>query len=393
MSVPTPPPDADVGGWEATAADAVVGALAEWDARTASCRLREVHLDADDDLRFGFDVTVVDTDGSRHDEVVWAARLGGKPPPNSHPVPTERGWVGVWRHPYDPVLPGLVSAATPGALAGLVRGLADATEITVVSLDPLRRAVVRVGPAEAAVYVRVLPPDRIASVVDTHERCADAGLPVPVVLRTDPAAGLVVTAAQPGRPLADHLLDGGRAPDAGALWNLVRSLGDVDLGRRSPQGALDDELDRWANRVATIDSSSAGRVTELAGQLAAVATRPLPATIHGDLHHGQLLVDASGSVSGIVDLDESGTGDLLDDLGRLIANATMGTLVGAWPPHLDPAPTWLDGFTAFVDGGQLRHRSALALLGRAAGPWMARQPDALATLRHALDAAEHLLGT
>lgn len=390
MSVPSADPDSTVGAWESVASIAVVEALADHGVDVTDCALREFHLDGGDDLRLGFDVTIAGPGPTACTEVVWAARFDGGPPPGTHAVPTHRGVIGVWRYPFDPALPGLPEAVTAGSLSRLLGDLADSALVEAVSLDPMRRAVVRVGGPDAHVYVRVLPPHRVADIEAFHHRCTEAGLPVPAVLRSSHDLGLLVTGAVPGRPLPVHLADGGRPPTTAEVWHLVRALGDLDPGAGVPTVPLTDDLPRWTARLVTVDPGSASRVRDLARDLADVKLQPLPATIHGDLHPGQLLVDGDGHLCGIVDLDEAGMGDLLDDLGRLVANATMGTLSAQWPPACDPATRWLEELGELVDGHQLRHRSAMALLGRATGAWQIRQAEGITTLRRALTAAERL---
>ena len=68
---------------------------------------------------------------------------------------------GVWRYPFDPLLPGLADAVTPGRvdrlLAGGLRGRPD---LEVVAYRPIRRAVVRATDGEREVYSRSSDPRR-----------------------------------------------------------------------------------------------------------------------------------------------------------------------------------------------------------------------------------------
>ena len=209
-------------------------------------------------------------------DVFWVAQVDGKAPSGSYVVHTEHGDLGVWRHPNDPALPGLRVAVTPGALRLTLTSIApgvDSDVVDVVTLEPLQRATVRIGGVGHAVYVKVLPPWRVATVADAHRRAAAGGVPSPPLLHADVEHGLLVLGELPGRPLAEHLERGRPVPGADQIWDLVRRT---------------------------------------AAALGA----------HGDLHDRQILVDESGHVTGLVDLDDAGEGDVVDDLAELIAHVT-----------------------------------------------------------------------
>jgi tRNA A-37 threonylcarbamoyl transferase component Bud32 len=209
-------------------------------------------------------------------DVFWVAQMNGEAPAGTHVVPTELGAMGVWRHPNDPTLPRLRSAVTPGALADLLRDIApdvDPQVVDVVTLEPLQRATVRVGHIGQAVYVKVLPPWRVATVASAHRRAVAGGVPSPPVLCVDAEQGWIVLGEILGRPLAEHLEDGLPLPEPDAVWMLVE------------------------------------RMAEAVGA-------------HGDLHDRQILVDESGDITGVVDFDDAG-GDPLDDVAELIAHVVM----------------------------------------------------------------------
>lgn len=207
-------------------------------------------------------------------EVVMVAQIERGAPAGSLVVDTAWGDMGVWRYPNDPALPGLPAAATPGGLRAELARVApqvDADLVHMVALQPLQRAVVRVGDGDHCVYVKVLPPWRTATVAERHHRAHRGGLPAPVVLAVHEARGLIVFEALSGTPLAEHLETGRPVPSAEEMWVFVRRLAHV------------------------------------------VGT-------HGDLHDRQLLVDDVGTITGVVDLDDAGEGDLIDDLARLLAH-------------------------------------------------------------------------
>jgi len=154
-----------------------------------------------------------------------------------------------------------------------------------------------------------VPPWRVGDVADRHRRGRNAGLPVPRVLHTDDVRGIVVLSELPGTPLAEHLENGHPLPDADDVWSLIE------------------------------------RITASLGT-------------HGDLHDRQVLVDHDGIVVGIVDLDDTGDGDLLDDLARLVVH--VRTRDDTHPDQRNRVRTFADGlvsiFEQHVDGDHLRHR-------------------------------------
>ncbi len=245
-------------------------------------------------------------------DVFWVGQVDGEAPEGSHVVPTQLGDMGVWRHPNDPALPGLRIAVAPGALRQTLTSIApgvDADSVDIVTLEPLQRATVRIGDVGRAVYVKVLPPWRVATVADAHRRADTEGLPTPPLLHADVEHGLLVLGELPGRPLAEHLELGRPVPDADQIWDLVE-------------------------RVA-----------------AALGT-------HGDLHDRQILVDESGHVTGLVDLDDAGEGDVLDDLADLIAHVTARRTTHT--RQQDPITRYIDEllstFARHVDIGELHRR-------------------------------------
>lgn len=295
----------DSAPWFSAAASAVRTALGS-DGRPADgIALRDVHL--------GPRVRWASFDHEPSGDVIWAAQVDGAAPGGSVSIGTDVGDIGVWRYPNDPALPGLRDAVTEGGLTDVIAAVAptvDTHVVHVVSLAPLQRAVVRVGQPGQAVFVKVVPPWRVDDVAGNHRRAGEAGLPVPHVLRTDSDRGIVVLSEMPGAPLAEHLENGLALPDPGDMWMMI---------------------ERIAKAVGT----------------------------HGDLHDRQLLVDHAGRIVGIVDLDDAGDGDLLDDLARLVAHiAARGS---THPEQGQRVASFVDEivstFSRHVDRDGLRRRT------------------------------------
>ena len=110
--------------------------------------------------------------------------------------------------------------------------------------------------------------------------------------------------------------------------------------------------------------------------------------VHGDLHDGQLLLDADRIV-GLLDVDGSGTGHLASDVGNLVAHVeVVGEL---WPEVADRcdalAQGLRDAFRPTVGAADLARATAAAWLGLATGPRMAQDDDWREATRARIDRA------
>ena len=210
-------------------------------------------------------------------DVLWVAQIDGSAPEGTFVATTEVGDMGVWRHPNDPALPGLRTAVTSGALDSILAAIVptvDTDVVDMITLQPLQRATLRIGRPDDAVYVKVVPPWRAERVVDNHRRARSGGVPAPDVLTVDTELGLIVLSALPGRTFAEHLEEGLPVPTAREVCDLIEEIADSVI-------------------------------------------------THGDLHDRQILLDENGHITGVVDFDDAGDGELIDDLARLLAHIGM----------------------------------------------------------------------
>lgn len=275
-----------------------------------------------------------------------------------------------WRHPHDPALPALEAACDPVLLEDVLPGAGPVTELELVAYRPLRRAVVRARRGEHTSFVKVLRPGsgpgRWSDVVDRHQRCARAGLPVARVDGTRPD-GLVVMAAVDGVPLLAAVVEddaAGVGLDAltAQLDHLPADL--TALRRRAP----------WSERAAHYAAAlrAAGAHAERAEALSrAVLERSRTADLgpvvptHGDFHEGQLTVARAGRgwhVVGVLDVDTAGPGHRVDDLACLLAHA-----VALGPAGAAVLARWEGAARTQVDPRALAARTAGVLLSLAAG--------------------------
>jgi hypothetical protein len=245
------------------------------------------------------------------------------------PVAEETGMVlegvaRVWLHPSDPHLPALAPAAFGEAIATLLArlGIDQAEMPELIGYRPGRRAVLRVPTVEGDMWVKVVRPRRIQRVVDAHTSLREAGLPVPVV-RGWSTAGLLVLESAAGHPATD------------AVWEPEELLDAVVRLRGRLSGAPVNWPARtsFAERVPWYVASLRAEFPERAAQLQTIAevvegvpVAPTSVAIHGDLHIGQLFVEA-GEVSGLIDVDTAGAGAAEEDSAAFIAHAVASALL------------------------------------------------------------------
>ena len=231
----------------------------------------------------------------------------------------------VWLHPADPHLPALAPAAFGDAAAVLLARLGvDATATPeLVGYRPGRRAVLRVPTADGSAWVKVVRPSRIERVVTAHDALRGAGLPVPAVRGWSPE-GLLVLDGAAGAPATEATWDPHRLLDT--VDDLRRRLAGVPLGWPA-RTSLAERLPWYLSRLVQV-VPDAERLHDIGGRIAQVlaAAPASPATIHGDLHIGQLfLVDAA--VSGLIDVDTAGRGDAGEDAAAFIGHAVASALL------------------------------------------------------------------
>ena len=216
------------------ALDAVGGASADPPGSPAVPAGHDVVVRFDEPCRGGPAATV--------DETLVAATTADGPPAGTLPVEavTDDGVVlavGVWRWPFDPVVPGLADAVTPAKAASFLGELIHGQpRLEVVAYRPTQRAVVRVvDETGTTFYVKAVPPADVADLVDRHRRLLDAGVPVPAVLRHDDSRGLVAMEALTGPTIRDRIKRGARQlPGADQYEGLYRQLAGVELPNARP---------------------------------------------------------------------------------------------------------------------------------------------------------------
>jgi hypothetical protein len=304
----------------------------------------------------------------------------------------------VWMHPADPHLPALAAAAfghSSGALLARL-GLRGQGPPSIVAYRPGRRAVLRVPVDGADVWVKVVPPSRVERIAGMHRDLSAAGIPVPAV-RAWSEEGLLVLEQASGTSVQGALGDPDRTLDPPALLDEIDALrarfAGVPLAHRARTHS-DRRRSWYAERLRAVLGDDDLKTAERVVESAARAPDPLgaPRSIHGDLHFGQLFVDARGGLCAVIDVDTAGMGYAVDDSAAFVAHAVASALI---TPSPQDAGVWALSRESFMrwhaapDASALRARAATHLLGHVLGAAEAGNPDhAGDLLRVALAVAE-----
>lgn len=340
-------------------------------------------------------------------ETLLASTTRNGPPPGTLPVVAEADGrpleVGVWRWPFDPRLTALTDMVTPGPAADRLTGLVAAPlSIDVVAYRPTERCVVRVtGACGTTIYVKVVPPAAAAAVVDRHRRLRSAGLPVPEIVGGDADAGWLAMAELPGDTLRLRLKSHQPGwPPADEYLDLVQRLRCVELEDVAPVTPRTADALGHAAMLSVVLPEQHLRLERLTGALAdaaSAASGRVGPTVHGDLYESQVIVEG-GRITGLLDIDDAGPGDPLDDLATVIGHLRYREQTIAERHHRDAVRRYADGLrrgfvegTTGVDASTLDAVTAGVLVGLATGPFRIQQHNWRHEVRRTLRRAERLL--
>ena len=350
-----------------------------------------------------FEVTVAWCGGPPRAETLLAGCTPEGAPAGTLPMEADGIHAGVWRYPFDPRLPGLATAVTPGRLARYLDPVVGPdARLEVVAYRPIRRAVIRAtGVDGRTAYVKVVRPAKTTEIAAAHERLQRAGLAVPEVLGVDATEGLLVLAALDGVNLRDQLLGETRGwPPAQQHLELSARLATVPaatFGPGAPTVDLGHAARSHARAIGAILATATRPLERIVGGVGHLAAGPPPAqvTVHGDLYEAQLMV-RDGRIVGLLDLDDVGPGHPLDDLAT-----TLGHLHLLQPStrrhrdHLRRYRTALrDTFATERDtsgGRELDLRTAAVLVGLAVGPFRSQRSDWPTEVHRRLAIADRLV--
>ena len=333
------------------------------------------------------------SDGRQVEEMVVATADRDGLPAGAETSRAAEEPVAVWRAPRDPLLPGMEHALDPVYAARL---LADAgirarsARLVLRAYRPGRRAVVEVSPVQPeqrklvftrggggatlkaaatpdapALYLKVLRPERAPEVAAVHERLLPH-VPAPPCAVAD-GSGILRLGLLRGASLGTCLRRGRpRAPSPDELFDLLDRLDDAELPGQ-PEADSDERLRRHVRLLSAILPQESARLERLREALSGAAPQP-PVITHGDFHEGNILVGDDG-ISGLLDVDDAGPGERVDDLGVLIGRIWVLGHGRAGEGALRYARDLLRRSEATVDAAELRRRVGVALVGRATGPF------------------------
>jgi Phosphotransferase enzyme family len=350
-------------------------------------------------------------DGARADEMVVALADREGLPPGAGTARAGEQMVAVWRAHEDPLLPGMERALDTGFAHRLLTETgvsARGARVTLRAYRPGRRAVVEVWPIEPeqrrlvftrsgrglraaskqdfpAIYLKVLSPERAPDVAAVHERLRQF-VPAPPCAVAD-GPGILRLGVLRGASLGTCLRRGTpRAPDPAELVALLERVGDAELPS-APHAGSDDRLRRHTSLLAALVPEEARRLQGLEAALGGAARQPV-VTIHGDFHEGNVLV-GDGGVTGLLDVDDAGPGERVDDLGLLIGRIWTLAHGKVGEPALRYCEELLRRSDPRVDPAELRRRIGVALVGRATGPFRNQLDGWPALTRRRIELAEH----
>jgi hypothetical protein len=333
------------------------------------------------------------SDGRTVDELVVATAERDGLPPGAPTSSAGEVPVAVWRAPRDPLLPGLERALDPGYAARLLNDAgvrARSARIMLRAYRPGRRAVVELSPvqpearklvftrgggagglraapaqAAAALYLKVLRPERAPEVAAVHKALLPH-VPAPPCELAD-RSGILRLGLLRGDSLGSCLRRGRpRLPAPDELFELLDRLDDAGLGGESESGS-DARLRNHVRLLRAIVPEESGRLERLSEALGGAVQQP-SVTIHGDFHEGNILVGDHG-ISGLLDVDDAGPGERVEDLGTLIGRIWSLAHGRGGEAALRYARDLLRRSDSIVDPAELRRRVGVALVGRGTGPF------------------------
>lgn len=296
-------------------------------------------------------------------------KLKGTGPPDALNVPEWRTFF--FQFPHDLRLPSLKLLTDPRLLQETLGPIAPGIGGNgSISLQPLRykpesRLVARCRLSEAnespSFVLRFDRPGRSKTVFDLINRLRSSfadqpGIDFPQPLFVDDQRGLTAFEIIEGSKLSD-LLQGEEAERhlrrTARTLSLLHSCTDPDLPRYRPSSHPEKSVARAAllsyggKQIAAHIASISDRLKPLAGS---VESRDIT-LVHGDFHQGQLL--RSGEQDWIIDMDRSGLGDPIADLGNFIAQLKVLRL-------RDKLPTADTLIEVFFDEYQQARRKAVS---------------------------------
>lgn len=301
----------------------------------------------------------------RHSFVAVAGRI----PEGSMVFESAGQQVGVWRVPHDPALPGMAAAVDNLQAGSLLRALGSVegpVETRLRAYRPRRRAVVQVRGAKHDIFLKVLRPDRVEKLHDTHRTLASS-LPVPQSLGVDRAKGVVALQALPGTTLRHTLED----PELGIppVEQLIAMPG--SLPDPTGPGEAPSSIERLPSTTRLLRAITPELEGRLSGLIETIGEEVQPADTpsHGDYYEAQVMV-SDGQISGLLDVDTFGWGRAADDAATMLGHLSIWADMSGQSGRVRAlGSALLRGWESSLDPVDLRLRTAATVLSLASGPF------------------------
>lgn len=357
------------------------------------------------DLVARFRVEVRWHGGQPMKDTLVAATTKAGPPLGTVPVtadtPAGSISVGVWRWPFDPALPALADAVRESGLRSLLQdvGLLDdfvPVNIEVVAYRPIERAVLRIRNGERTFYVKIVRPERASLMLYRYQHLRSHGLPVPRVIAADADQGWILLEELDGPTLRELIKsDAPKWVETGRFRGMVQALAACDPAGLPAVRSRILDAPIHAAVLATVLPSERLRLEHFGALISAALDASIqrsPSVIHGDLHEGQVVIK-QGRIVGLLDIDDVGPGDPIDDVivpvGHLRYRASVSS--GNANRITTLADELLMAFASDYGRADLAIGVSAVLIGVATSPFRQQQPDWPTSVARVLDLVERTL--
>ncbi len=313
------------------------------------------------------------------------------------------GSVEMFRYPDDPYLPGLSEAADPETAHGLIgRHVlvfpSRRVRVELVRYRPRSRAVLRHRVGKVRLYVRVMHPSRMPTLLEAAKLVDRSGFAVPRVTGRWDEGGVVWLSEIPGANMRRSLRRG-HPPTPGVLLDGLESLWRLPS---HPTGVRPFGLSGryyYASRIIR-HAVDKGRASSLLRDISRILDPFVdgwkPSGIaHNDFYDDQMIVLPDGRLA-LVDFEEIGPGDPMLDIGNFLAHLKWNSTFRKNADH-DPNGLYYDLFRATVLGryrwneADLNLREAVCLFRISTNPirrprsgWRGRVETGLELVKHTL---------
>jgi hypothetical protein len=253
-------------------------------------------------------------------------------------------------------------------------------------------------------YLKAVRPVQVDALVARHARLLAAGVPVPGILRSDAELGLIAMEALAGPTIRDRIARGhAHLPDAGEYERVYEALSAAELPTaRRVEGRAATALTH-AEMLAAILPGERSRLDRLVAVLAPAAEQSGARTgpvVHGDLYESQLVTGRgrgrTATIVGVLDLDDAGPGDPMDDRATVLAHLISRTIDSRGETRRRLAAYVRGLRSSFAERVDAHEREDLdlvtagALIGLATNPFRTQHQRWPQAVRHRLSIASRL---